>query len=234
MDNLFIAEVLENRKMINIEQAMNIYHLLSQVILLNIPGDVVELGCNDGRTAVIMQKTLSKYDSNKKMYLYDSFKGLPSKHIKDGNTYFMEGWCKKPINSVRKTFEKFGFSGKLPHIIPGWFKDTIPQKLPSKIAFSHLDSDFYTSIIESLNGIYPRLSKGAIVIVDDYGTSKTNKKIEKIINLNKYSIDSGRKVKLKILLPGVKKACEEFFKDKKEDLEILIAGEEQHAYFRKL
>lgn len=231
MDNLFIAEILENRKMLNIEQEMNIYHLLTQSILLKIPGDIVELGCNDGRTAAIMQKTLDEYSSKKKIYLYDSFQGLPKKHEKDGDCKFQEGWCMKPEQAVSDVFKKFKLP--MPVIVPGWFKDTLPNKLPEKISFAHLDGDFYSSIKESLEGIYPRLSKGAIVVVDDYGIPKIHKKIEKLINSNRYSLESGRKVKINNVLQGVKKACDEFLKNKEENLKILIAGEEQHAYFRK-
>lgn len=50
----------------NIEQAVNIYHLLTQVILLDIPGDIVELGCYDGTTSILMQKTLDQLSSKKK------------------------------------------------------------------------------------------------------------------------------------------------------------------------
>ena len=77
----------------------------------------------------------------------------------------------------------------------------------------HLDGDFYSSIIESLTYVYPKLSKGAIVVIDDYCDPE-------IHNVNN-------------ILPGVKKACDEFFKDKKEKVDVLIAGCESHGYFRK-
>lgn len=95
-DNSFIIEFLGNRKMLNIEEEMNIYHLLTQTILLKIPGEVVELGCNDGRTSAIMQKILDENKSKKKIYVYDSFQGLPEKDKKDGGTTFRRGWCMKP------------------------------------------------------------------------------------------------------------------------------------------
>ena len=56
--------------MINLEQAVNIYHLLSQTILLKIPGDVVELGCYKGITSIIMQKTINQFSSKKKLHVY--------------------------------------------------------------------------------------------------------------------------------------------------------------------
>jgi len=231
MDNTFILEILDQEGMINIEQGMNIYHLLTQTLLQNIEGDVVELGCHKGAVAAIIQKTLEENNSNKKLFLYDSFKGLPEKNEKDGNTRFQEGWCKTDESKVYDFFKKNEI--KKPKIFSGWFKDTLPKKLPKKISFAHLDGDFYSSIKESLENIYPKLSKGAVVVIDDYYNNKIHKEIEKLINKNKYSKKSGRKIKIDCILPGVKKACDRFFKNKKESLNLLISEEERHVYFRK-
>ena len=59
MSNYFIHEIYEkNRAMMSLEGALNLYHLLSRVIYLSIPGDLVEIGCYRGLTAVMLQKTL--------------------------------------------------------------------------------------------------------------------------------------------------------------------------------
>ena len=71
----------------------------------------------------------------------------------------------------------------------------------------------YSSIMESLQGVYPRLSKGAVVVIDDYCDPA-------IHNVNN-------------LCPGVKQACDEFFADKPEKPAVLLAGCETHAYFRR-
>lgn len=122
----------------------------------------------------------------------------------------------------------------MPKIVEGWFNETLHKKLPKAICFAHLDGDFYSSIKESLEAIYPRLSRGAIVVIDDFYSSRNHKKIEKLINQNRYSQESNRKIKIQNLLPGVKKACDEFLKDKEEEIKILVAGEERQAYFKKI
>lgn len=230
-DNLFILRILDEKRMLNIEQEMNIYHLVNQICLLKIKGDIVELGCNDGRTAAIIQKTLNENNCGKKIYVYDSFDGLPNKSSKDGRTKFQKGWCRRSKQDLINVFKKHNI--KIPIIVSGWFRETLPYKLPKKIAFAHLDGDFYSSIKESLEAIYPRLSKGAIVVIDDYYDRKIHKNIEKYVNRNKYSIISNRKIKINNDLSGVRKACDEFFVDKDEELKILISGEEKHVYFRK-
>ena len=46
--------------MLTVEQAVNLYHLLCQVVLLDVPGEVVELGCYEGTTAILLQTTLDR------------------------------------------------------------------------------------------------------------------------------------------------------------------------------
>ncbi|CAN5208822.1 hypothetical protein BH09PAT1_BH09PAT1_5960 [soil metagenome] len=195
----------------NLEQTINIYHLLTQIVLLNIPGDIVELGSFDGTTSILMQKTLDQLQSDKKIHVYDSFEGLPEKSDNDGGTGFFAGSCKTQKENLIRNFKKH--KTKLPIIHEGWFSDTLPKGLPNKISFAHLDGDFYSSILESLVYVYPKLSKGAIVVIDDY----CDPKVRDVNNI----------------LPGVKKACDEFFKDKEEKVGVLLAGCETHGYFRK-
>jgi O-methyltransferase len=197
--------------MISIEQAMNIYHLLAQTIIMEVPGDIVELGCFEGITTILMQKTLDQHKSDKKIHVYDSFQGLPDKTEKDGKTKFKKGFCLTTKEKLIENFKKF--KAKQPHIHEGWFKDTLPTQLPDKISFAHLDGDFYSSIMESLTYVYPKLSKNAIVVIDDYCDPSKN-------NTNN-------------ILPGVKKACDDFFKGKKEKVHVLIAGNRTHGYFKK-
>lgn len=197
--------------MISVEQAINIYHLLNQVVLMKVPGDIVELGCYEGTTAIILQKTLAQMNSERLLHVYDSFEGLPEALECDGPT-FKQGALKTSQERLLQNFKDH--NTKPPIIHPGFFADTLPSQLPEKIAFAHLDGDFYSSIKESLENIYPRLSPNAVVLIDDYCDPS-------IHNVNN-------------ILPGVKKACDEFFQDKPEKMAVLIAGCESHGYFRKL
>lgn len=236
--NSFIPEILKNDNMISVERAINIYHLLCRAIYLNVKGEVVELGCNAGLTSILIQKTLNQHKCKKRLYVYDSFEGLPEKHQKDGKTVFKKGKCKTSRNKFVENFKKFDL--KLPKIHEGWFRDTLSRKLPNKICFAHLDGDFYSSIKESLENIYNRLERGAIVVIDDYCDPEINCKMNK--NFKNYNFSflkhSERIKKLPIvnnpnILPGVKKACDEFFKDKNEKVEVIFGGFYPHGYFCK-
>ena len=152
----------------------------------NIPGDVVELGCNVGTTSIYIQSKLLK--SKKRFYVYDSFEGLPEKSKNDNSkskgVNFKKGGCPSTVNQFINHFNEFDLP--LPRIHIGWFKD---QDYPDKISFAFFDGDFYTSIMDSWEKVYPLLSPGAKVCIHDY---------------------------LWPPLPGVEKACTEFLSDKPE------------------
>lgn len=137
----------------------------------DIEGDVVELGCNVGTTSVYIQEFLK----DKEFHVYDSFEGLPEK-TKNDITNFSKGSCK----TTKEIFINNFRGKKIPIIHEGWFKDAV---YPDKISFAFLDGDFYSSIIDSLEKVYPRMSKGGIIAIHDYQWSR---------------------------LPGVEKACIDF------------------------
>lgn len=226
MDTTIIAQMMANSAMISIDQAMNIFHLL--VSVLEIPGDVVELGCYEGQTGALIQKILDEYGSSKDLYLYDSFCGLPDKSPEDGPTDWKKGRFAVGEDAVVENFENWQL--KQPHIVKGFFQDTLPASLPDQIAFAHLDGDFYSSIIESLEHVYPRLTHGAVVVIDDYCDPGKIASLEDCYNMNAFS--SGI-VKIKNDLPGVKAACDKFLEHKLEKVEMLIARSAKHGYFKK-
>jgi O-methyltransferase len=195
----------------NVERRLNIFHLLSAVLCYGIPGDIVEVGCNAGQTSVLLERIIEHHDPRRTLHLYDSFEGLPEASKEDTNTPYREGWMKVSPDTVLENFRRFGL--RAPQIHPGWFDATLPKQLPNKISFAYLDGDFYSSILVSLEHVYPRLVHGAVCVVDDYcdpARCEWN------------------------LLPGVKMACDEFFSHRAERVESLYAGDTAQGYFRKL
>ncbi|RPH80243.1 MAG: hypothetical protein EHM80_05790, partial [Nitrospiraceae bacterium] len=51
----------------------------------------------------------------------------------------------------------------------GWFRDTLPTAPISQLAVLRLDGDLYESTMDALNALYPKVSPGGFVVVDDYG-----------------------------------------------------------------
>jgi len=189
----------------NVERRMNMYHLASQVLAFGVPGDLVELGCNAGHSCVLIQKVIDLHDPSRRLHAYDSFEGLPDPRPEDAGTPCRRGSMATSLQTLLNNFLSVGL--KLPEVHCGWFAETLSKELPDQICFAHLDGDLYDSILISLENVFPRLSKGAICLVDDYGDPA---------------------------LPGVQRACDKFLADKPENIVLLYAGNFSHAYFRKL
>lgn len=181
--------------MVTSGEVKDILSYLCQTLENNIEGDIVELGCNVGTTSLFIRKTLNHYNSDKKFHIYDSFEGLPEKALEDENTtqrQYKKGSCKTSLEMFKSNFEKFGLKEPIIHV--GWFKEIDDIKYPEKISFAFFDGDFYTSIIDSFEKVYHKLSPGAAVLIHDYGWD---------------------------VLPGVKRACDDFLKNKPEKVKVL-------------
>lgn len=170
-------------------QHVMMLNLLQKIIRTKVPGCVVEFGCCKGQTSLLFKKYLALVSSTKEIHVYDSFKGLPKKTEEDDLNLegFDVGWCYSSRETFEKTFFDSGFIA--PKIHQGWFEDIRDDELPKEICFAFLDGDLYRSIMISLKLIYPKLVNRAIVVVHDYEHE---------------------------ILPGVKKACDEFIKDKRD------------------
>ncbi len=71
--------------------------------------------------------------------------------------------------AVRTNFETFGLLDEQVRWLKGWFKDTLPGAPIERLAVMRLDGDYYESTMDALTSLYPKLSAGGYVIVDDYG-----------------------------------------------------------------
>lgn len=69
---------------------------------------------------------------------------------------------------VRKNFERYGLLDGQVRFLKGWFRDTLPAAPIARLAVLRLDGDHYESTMDALNSLYPKLSPGGYVIVDDY------------------------------------------------------------------
>lgn len=142
---------------------------LKRVLDNDIEGDVVELGCFEGTSALFIQRVLAQLSPDKKLWLYDSFEGLPDKTSQDESaigTQFKQGELKASKAVLAKNFVKAGL--KIPEIKRAWFYELDPGDLPSQICFAFLDGDFYESILDSLKLVWPKMTAGSVLIIDDY------------------------------------------------------------------
>lgn len=137
-----------------------------------VPGDIVELGCYIGTTSLFIQRLLQREtDADQRVFhVYDSFAGLPEKTIADASitgTGFRAGELTVRKKQFVREFQRANV--RLPIIHKGWFGDLSAADMPETIAFAFLDGDFYESILSSLKLVWPRMTPGGMVLIDDYG-----------------------------------------------------------------
>lgn len=134
---------------------------------LAVSGDFVELGCYKGDTSLLLAEILK--GTEKKLYIYDSFEGLPDKTTNDESVAgenFKAGELYATKREVKERFLRANLP--VPVIKKAWFSELTDADLPSKIAFAFLDGDFYESIRDSLHLVEDKLLEGSVVIVHDY------------------------------------------------------------------
>jgi hypothetical protein len=150
-----------------------------------IPGDIVECGVWRGGSMMAAALTLINIgDHNRSLYLYDTFEGMPEPASVDINLFGgsavnkrnkmrKEGgsseWCYASIEEVKHNLKETDFAENRLFFIKGKVEDTIPSTLPSRIAILRLDTDLYESTRHALHHLYPLLTSGGILILDDYG-----------------------------------------------------------------
>lgn len=150
-----------------------ILELLEIVIDNDIPGDIVEFGCYSGTTSLFIQRLLIAKKSSKKLYVYDSFDGLPEKAAQDQSPLgidFKRGELRATKNQFISNFRAANVP--LPVITKKWFHEVDDHELPDTICFAFLDGDYYKSIRSSLTLVTPRIQKGGIITIDDYDNPK--------------------------------------------------------------
>jgi hypothetical protein len=69
---------------------------------------------------------------------------------------------------VRANFDVYGLLDDQVRFLKGWFRDTLPTAPIERIAVLRLDGDLYESTMDTLDSLYPKVSPGGFVIIDDY------------------------------------------------------------------
>lgn len=162
-DYPIISEQVESDELLVILQE------LESVLASKTNGDICEFGCFVGTTSLFLQRLIKKVDPSKKLFLYDSFEGLPKKSSKDHSAIgvdFVEGELIATKSQLKLNFKKANLP--VPKVKKAWFKDLKAKDVPRKICFAFLDGDFYESIKCPLELIKDKLEEDGIVIVDDY------------------------------------------------------------------
>jgi hypothetical protein len=162
---------------------------VEHVVRADVPGAVVECGVWKGGSMMAAALTLLRLGaSDRDLYLFDTFQGMPPPTGEDVFSAYdgyspMRHWRRRanrsvpaestwhyvPAQEVRDNLLSTGYPAERIHLVEGRVEDTLPGGAPDRVALLRLDTDWYESTRHELEQLYPRLSPGGVLIVDDYG-----------------------------------------------------------------
>ena len=133
-------------------------------------------------------KLICEAKGNKTLHLFDTFDGLPDVSEVDKQFNAITFFQKNQYKTDFQAVKEYLSAYKNVQFYKGFFPKTAIPVKAKKFSFVHLDVDLYQSTLDCRKFFYPRMIKGGIIISHDYHAY------------------------------GVRKAFEEFCKDKKEPI----------------
>lgn len=178
-----VIESVQPFTMTGVERLHALVEAVRYVCRAGIPGDIVECGVWRGGSSMAAALTLLNLnDTGRDLYLYDTFEGMSAPTATDASFDGIsaeaqlrqapkgEGiWCEASEEDVRRNMESTGYPSGRVHLVRGKVEETIPGVLPERISILRLDTDWYESTRHELLHLFPRLSAGGILLIDDYG-----------------------------------------------------------------
>jgi len=105
------------------------------------------------------------------VWVSDSFEGLPRPdEAKNAEARIWSGGeMAVSLEEVQDNFRRYGLFDEQVRFLKGYFKDTLPKAPIERIAVLRVDGDLYESVTQTLDYLYPKVSAGGYIILDDYG-----------------------------------------------------------------
>jgi hypothetical protein len=184
-DEIAIIDRHKKLTMTNIDRQWALISAVKYLNRGNIEGAIVECGVWRGGNMLIAKELCRGAGVERDVVLFDTFTGMSEPTIADvsreglsADVLFRQhqqedhvDWCYASLEEVRGNFEKAGLLDQRVKFVKGKVEDTLrdERNCPETIGLLRLDTDFYESTKTELEILYPRLVRGGVLIVDDYG-----------------------------------------------------------------
>lgn len=202
---LHLLKKISPYTMVGYSRLSSLYDLSNFAEKNKMKGAFVECGVWKGGSAAIMAYAAEKAKSSRKIWLFDSFEGLPEPTEKDGiraREYASNkasgklssiNQCVGPLEDLEKLFFSVLKLDKKNIVIKkGWFQETLPKakKEIGDIAILRLDGDWYESTKCCLENLYGNVISGGYVVIDDYGCWEgCRKAVDEFLRKNKINVN---------------------------------------------
>jgi hypothetical protein len=159
---------VKDSTVLNRHKVRNLYRLLEKTLASGLDGDVGECGVFKGGVSMMLAKLVQKMAPSKKVFMWDSFEGLPRPDESRDLSIYREGILKASLMDVSNLLRRHDVLDWA-CLSPGWFEESFERLKPDqKFSFLHIDCDLYDSTMTCLNNLYHRLVPGGIMVFDDY------------------------------------------------------------------
>lgn len=151
----------------------HLQHCVEQILDDRVPGELLEAGVWRGGCCIFMRAILLAHDcTDRNVWLCDSFEGLPRSHLEADRPYPMSSdrlpFLAVSEHQVRENFRRYDLLDDQVKFLPGWFSESLENPPFEQLALLRVDADLYSSTRDVLAHLYPKVSLGGWVIIDDY------------------------------------------------------------------
>jgi hypothetical protein len=144
--------------------------IMMDTIEKGVPGDYIEAGVWNGGACIFMAGLLKSFGiTDRKVWVADSFEGIPKSTITstDPVDQWEDRW-EASLEKVMANFKRFDLLEDNVRFLKGFFADTLPKAPIERLAVARLDGDSYQSTRDALTALYPRISVGGYIYIDDW------------------------------------------------------------------
>jgi O-methyltransferase len=163
---------LSGLTMVGLDRLDDLQACVESVVRDGIEGDLIEAGAWRGGASILARATLDSLGADERtVWVADSFEGFPAPDEgfpEDGELDLSAFWfLGARLEEVRGYFARFGLEDGV-KFVPGFFEQTLPPLRDERWSIVRLDGDTYEATWLALESLYPGLSAGSYLIVDDY------------------------------------------------------------------
>lgn len=137
---------------------------------VQLPGDLVECGVHTGMLSMAICKYIDFNATGKSFWLFDTFSGIPEEQMADEERPFRiaenDAYYRQDSYEIaRRNFAPYPKA----RLIRGRVPDTLESAGIEAVGYLSLDMNIAAPELAALEFFWPKLSTGAIVLLDDYG-----------------------------------------------------------------
>ena len=177
LNDIYIMNAVAPYTMTSTERIHALINAVRYLVSNQITGDFVECGVWKGGSVMAMALTLLELGrSDRRLFLFDTFSGMTPPGADDVDYLGQNAReildtvrCIASQEEVEIALSRTGYARSQINFVKGRVEETIPLQAPDSVALLRLDTDWYESTRHELEHLFPRLARGGVIIIDDYG-----------------------------------------------------------------